>query len=228
MAGHAGLIRRRTDDHNYARQGDAVKCMECGRELVSITTTHLKVCCGLTVAEYRAKHSGAPTYDSEYIRKLSKEERRQRRAEYKLRWQQSHPKNYRQSMRKWELANPDKVNARAKKWYANNPDKAKQKAKRIHLRRFGITIEDYFKILEAQNGVCAICGGSQTRSNSQYFDVDHCHASGKIRGLLCNLCNVGLGAMRDNPDLLRKAALYLERAETIEVEAPETNVNQSE
>jgi hypothetical protein len=91
-----------------------VKCMECGRELVSVTTTHLRVCCGLTVAEYRAKHSDAPTYDSEYIRKLSREERRQRRAEYKLRWQQSHPKNYRQSMRKWELANPDRVNARAK------------------------------------------------------------------------------------------------------------------
>lgn len=62
--------------------------------------------------------------------------------------------------------------------------------------------------LAAQNGLCAICGGPPGKRS---LNVDHDHVSGNVRDLLCATCNVGIGVMRDNPDLLRKAADYIER-----------------
>ncbi len=229
VAGCAGIARCKRAHYRAGTGDTAVKCLECGRELVRITTTHLRVCCGLTVAEYRARHPGNPTVNTEYERTVSQEERKRRRAEYKLRWQQGHPANYKKSMRKWEKANPDKVNMRSKEWYAKHPDKAKLKAKRIRLRLdFGMTIEQYEMILAAQDGVCAICRKPETAQGVQYLGVDHCHRTGHVRGLLCNRCNLALGLLQDNPDLLREAALYLDRFNAIEVETLETADDQSE
>jgi len=78
-----------------------------------------------------------------------------------------------------------------------------------HLRnKFGITHQDYLDMLEAQNGRCKVCGTDTPKGNGA-FHVDHCHSSGKIRGLLCHHCNVGLGNFKDNTSLLLKAILYL-------------------
>src|SRR5262245_38066106 len=98
---------------------------------IRITTTHLRVCCGMNIAEYRVKYPDAPMVNTHCERTASKEERRRRRAEYKLRWQQQRPENYKLSMRKWEKANPDMVNERTKKYYEQHPDQAKRKARRI-------------------------------------------------------------------------------------------------
>jgi hypothetical protein len=73
---------------------------------------------------------------------------------------------------------------------------------------YGITHNDYLKMLEAQNGRCAICG-TDTPGGRGAFHVDHCHDSGNIRGLLCHHCNTGLGHFKDQESLLLKAALYL-------------------
>lgn len=79
---------------------------------------------------------------------------------------------------------------------------------------FNITLEEYNALLEAQGGVCAICGTKATgvrepgkREHSMY--VDHDHATGVVRGLLCSRCNFGLGQFRDSPELLLKAVEYL-------------------
>lgn len=83
-----------------------------------------------------------------------------------------------------------------------------------YLNRFGLTLDDYFKMHDAQQGVCASCGRPETdRRNGKirWLAVDHCHSTGAIRGLLCGNCNNGIGRFRDDPDLLRKAADYLER-----------------
>lgn len=80
---------------------------------------------------------------------------------------------------------------------------------------FGITMDDYETILDGQMGVCAICGGMETRKDNKgnicRLAVDHDHDNGSVRGILCNACNTGLGRFRDDPDLLRKATNYLER-----------------
>ena len=74
--------------------------------------------------------------------------------------------------------------------------------------RYGLSFSDYERMLENQSGACAIC---ENTVNGKYsMSVDHCHASGKVRKLLCNRCNSILGYSQDNPDLLRKAAYYLD------------------
>jgi hypothetical protein len=81
-------------------------------------------------------------------------------------------------------------------------------------RTYGITPDDYAAMLEKQGGGCAICGVQQSQmwreSRRRPLVIDHCHTSGKIRALLCDYCNRGLGQFRDSPALLRKAAEYLE------------------
>lgn len=82
-------------------------------------------------------------------------------------------------------------------------------------KKFGMSVEDYNKALAGQNGVCAICKGRETSIANQNnkvrrLTVDHCHSTGKIRGLLCSRCNRGLGFFRDNPKNLQNAIKYLE------------------
>lgn len=75
-------------------------------------------------------------------------------------------------------------------------------------RKYGITLEQYNKLLDQQNGKCAICGGGNGKHK---LVIDHDHATGKIRGLLCKKCNTAIGMMNDNPDLLLRGSDYLRR-----------------
>lgn len=80
--------------------------------------------------------------------------------------------------------------------------------RRYHLKKkFGITPAEYDALLASQNGGCAICG--QQCPTNRNLAVDHDHETGRIRGLLCNPCNRAVGLLRDDPDLLAKAAQYL-------------------
>lgn len=92
-----------------------------------------------------------------------------------------------------------------KKWLDKNPDYF---YKHNIKRRYGISSEEYDILLETQNGVCKIC--KQECDTGRRLCVDHCHATGRIRGLLCNACNTGLGSFRDSIKLLSKAIGYLE------------------
>ena len=79
-------------------------------------------------------------------------------------------------------------------------------------KTYGITLEWYRKILTEQNGVCAICKKLETtqiRGKTIAMSVDHCHTSGKARGLLCTQCNRGLGLFKDDPEILQSAISYL-------------------
>ena len=71
-----------------------------------------------------------------------------------------------------------------------------------------MTPAGYYDMLVAQGGVCAIC--RLTCQSGKRLCVDHDHATGKVRGLLCQKCNTVLGKMSDSPELLRRAAAYLE------------------
>lgn len=71
-------------------------------------------------------------------------------------------------------------------------------------RKFNFTWEDYERLFSEQEGRCAICRKNPAK------DVDHDHVSGKVRALLCNPCNKGLGCFRENPSFLREAARYVE------------------
>ncbi len=83
--------------------------------------------------------------------------------------------------------------------------------RRRHWKRWGINITfgKYNDLLKIQEGKCKICGIHQTELK-QRLGVDHDHITGKIRGLLCSKCNMGLGYFKDDPKILKEAIEYLQ------------------
>jgi len=113
--------------------------------------------------------------------------------------------------KRWRASHPETVQATNKR---NNKRNAGIRRDHALRSNYGITIEDYERMFEEQKGACAICGSVEVRRNGRTnFCVDHCHKTGKVRGLLCNECNVGLGRLGDDAESLRRALAYLERFE---------------
>ena len=77
------------------------------------------------------------------------------------------------------------------------------------MRKYGITLEQYNAMLAAQGGVCALCKMPGRFGKYDKLDVDHCHETGRVRGLLCITCNHALGILGDNVEALEKAIKYL-------------------
>lgn len=106
---------------------------------------------------------------------------------------------------------PDKAEAaraRTRKWREENPERVRENEYRSHVKRkFGVVGERYVATLLAQGGGCAICGNPPAEGKRLF--VDHCHATGKVRALLCLACNSGLGQFKDSPELLETAARYV-------------------
>jgi len=90
--------------------------------------------------------------------------------------------------------------------------RGRAKRKNDELKKFGITSAFYNKLHNEQKGLCAVCGmpESVVRFGAVVsLAVDHCHTTGKVRGLLCNSCNLGLGNLKDNIDIMASAISYL-------------------
>jgi hypothetical protein len=87
---------------------------------------------------------------------------------------------------------------------ANDPEWTRKKKNSSLKFAFGITLDDYEAMAEAQGHICAICRLPKTP-----LCVDHCHVTGKVRGLLCHDCNKMLGFANDNTDVLSRAIEYL-------------------
>lgn len=101
------------------------------------------------------------------------------------------------------LKNPEKHRLRSLKYNIKN--KYKLELRRLH-KVFNLTQNEYENMLCSQLGLCKICNTQMLSLN-----VDHCHTTGKVRGLLCKECNLGLGLFKDNPNNLQKAILYLQK-----------------
>ena len=116
-------------------------------------------------------------------------------------WREANVERKRETDRRWALNNPERVLA-----YKLKSDRKRRAAK------LGVSREVRDRMLFAQGGSCKIC-----RRHESEFDrelcLDHCHVTGRVRGLLCNPCNRGLGSFRDIPAHLRAAADYLEAAQ---------------
>ena len=108
----------------------------------------------------------------------------------------------------------DRILVRSRKWHAAN----RQGVKNYKLlKKYGISLKEYECILQQQEGCCAICGSSTSRGRQDIlgFHVDHSHITGRVRGLLCNKCNIGLGFFDDDPNRVLAASMYLQKAEEI-------------
>ena len=99
-----------------------------------------------------------------------------------------------------------KARQKSIEWQRSNPEK--RKAQR--LKKYGISLEDHRLLMDKQDWKCAICGYSDLSKSNFFPVVDHCHDTGKVRGMLCMNCNNGLGKFLDSPEFLRRAADYLE------------------
>lgn len=79
-------------------------------------------------------------------------------------------------------------------------------------KKYGITKEIFAELLFLQNNACAICGITFNSISKERLGIDHCHVTGKIRGILCDSCNIGLGKFKDDIDFLAKAIIYLKNS----------------
>ena len=113
---------------------------------------------------------------------------------------------FKQKQREYYKANKQKCNKASKAYYENHKDNHRDYGFK---KRYGISLEEYNKILEEQSGVCAICGSTEPDKSKKYLSVDHDHETGKVRGLLCSYCNRGLGSFKESHGLLKKALEYL-------------------
>ncbi len=117
------------------------------------------------------------------------------------------PETLKAYMRDWRAKNREKTRAYNRDWRKANPTKH---ASYVMEKRYGITHEERDTLLARQGGVCAICGTSDPGAKRGWH-VDHCHSTGRVRGILCPNCNVGLGNFRDQPHLLTRAIDYLKK-----------------
>ena len=97
------------------------------------------------------------------------------------------------------------------KWYQGYKDTRKRD--KHYMKKFGITLAEYNKILARQEGVCASCGTTGEEGRYKNMAVDHCHTTGKIRGILCANCNRALGLVGDTSKGVRKLLKYIEETE---------------
>jgi len=102
----------------------------------------------------------------------------------------------------------DRRRAQARKFWKKNHDPAKERNKKLVLQ-YGITIGDYDVMMKEQNNVCAICGNPASMEYRKVLNIDHCHETKNVRGLLCSRCNHGLGAFGDDIDVMASAISYL-------------------
>ena len=105
--------------------------------------------------------------------------------------------------------------AQAMQWFRDHPERQYESRRANSLRTFyGLSIAEYDALLAAQGDTCAICGldeaAAHGRTGKQFkLSVDHDHATGRVRGILCQRCNRAIGMLGDNPEILQKAIAYL-------------------
>ena len=111
-------------------------------------------------------------------------------------WYKRNKKKSYAKSRSWKKANKVAVLTNAKRWYRKNHMAIKE-------RKYGLDEGGYAKMVIKQKEKCAIC------KRKRPLCVDHDHKTGKVRGLLCRDCNLGLGMFNDDPNLIKKAILFL-------------------
>jgi len=125
-----------------------------------------------------------------------------------------------QKTRRQDPAVRAKDNERSRGWHRKHAAAASAAAHRSHIRRkYGITIEEFEEQAAAQDNLCAACGclqsqrqtGRHKKGQRRRLCIDNDHATGKIRGLLCDKCNRALGLLDDNLDKVRRLAIYLSK-----------------
>jgi hypothetical protein len=153
-----------------------------------------------------------PSRDSSPVRKNKKKtwkespQARERRLAAGRAYQKAHRKQYAINTAHWRARKVKEDPTYLERRRADDRNRSRE-------RRYGISTTDYERMLAHQGGRCALCRRKreQTRIPKRSLSVDHSHATGKIRGLLCNNCNVLLGFAGDDANTLVRGAIFLVR-----------------
>lgn len=163
------------------------------------------------------KH-GRHTYCRECMKEKRRSISRERMQGYQNKWRAANREQLREKARSRYAENPDLGRSKSKRYRERHRDRLKDEwaaARRIaRLASYGLSPEGYEQLLTAQGRCCAICKGTDPGHWSGKFQIDHDHATGAVRGLLCSGCNTGLGLFKDNRVNLAAAIEYLNRAES--------------
>jgi hypothetical protein len=134
------------------------------------------------------------------------------RKAYQRAYYKTHAARYRAAARaRYQLEREGKISY-VRDWVARNRDRVRKTSLNSYLKRtYGISYEDYHARLEAQGHKCAICGvhADDLWSKHRRLVVDHNHATGLVRSLLCQQCNTVIGMARESPSVLTSAITYL-------------------
>ena len=116
--------------------------------------------------------------------------------------------------REYRKRNREALRAKSQEYYRRNREACRRSQRDYELRtKYGINLSEYKALLNEQRGLCAVCEQPETyvkNGKVQVLSVDHCHATGRVRSLLCATCNLILGKAQDSPDRLRALINYLE------------------
>jgi len=115
------------------------------------------------------------------------------------------------------VANPETVRAAERERYYTTDRRQRniESTWRHVLRGYGLTVVGYLALVDAERNRCACCGTSEPGRGSAHWCVDHDHATGEIRGLLCHTCNVGIGMLGDTAEAVARAHVYLTRRRSL-------------
>jgi hypothetical protein len=124
-------------------------------------------------------------------------------------WNADNKERKQATRRAYYAANRERIIEKAKAWEAANPERKRERNRaRRYARVYGISIADFDRMMEIQSRACAVCA-NEFESTSEVH-VDHDHATGHVRALLCASCNIGLGVLeRDGGIWLARAQAYL-------------------
>lgn len=161
------------------------------------------ICTGCLIDKNESEFYKHPSIGLDGIRKRCNECRRNNRNEDRTK--------IRKTANARRKKNRDEINKKDRITRSLNRSRFKSYALK---KAFGIDIIEYNKLFELQNGLCKICNEPEKAKHQsghiKQLAVDHDHKTGKIRGLLCWICNTGIGKLKEDPKLLRKAADYIE------------------
>lgn len=131
---------------------------------------------------------------------------REQASAYAMAWSKAHPKETRVTQKRYRLAHLEQERARKKAKYKENPERIYERNLK---NKYNLSLDAFNAMRLFQGNACAICKEPFAKTPH----VDHDHETGNIRGLLCPMCNSGIGYFKDDPLRLRVAIEYLEKKE---------------
>ena len=161
-------------------------------------------------------------FDQKEYTKNYYEKNKEKLKQYKKEWREKNKENIKQRKQEYNVSNKEKVAQQLKEYHNKHKDEHLQKfkeyrennpriVKKGRLKKYGLTLEEYDILLKKTDCHCPIChvefaeGGRGGNAPC----VDHCHKTGKVRGIICVRCNGGMGSLQDNPIILMKAIEWL-------------------